>query len=89
MTDFGRKIVEQLRSVIANLYIENYYLNNETLKNELDKYVGDIKNTFPDIIREAIANYITNNLFSSTNEISYMINQGIYQQISEIRESRY
>ena len=89
LTDFGRQIINGLQNKIANVYIENYYLNNEELKTKLDEYVENIKKELPNVIREAIANYITNNLFSSTSEISYMINQGIYQRISEMRESKY
>ena len=89
LTDFGRQIINGLQNKIANVYIENYYLNNEELKTKLDEYVENIKKELPNVIREAIANYITNNLFNSTNEISYMIQNGISQHISEMRESRY
>ena len=89
LTDFGRQIINGLQGKIANAYIENYYLNNEELKAKLDEYVENIKKELPNVIREAIANYITNNLFNSTSEISYMIQNGISQHISEMRESRY
>ena len=89
LTEFGKKIINGLQDKIANAYIENYYLNNEELKAKLDEYTENIKKELPNVIREAIANYITNNLFSSTNEISYMIQNGISQYMSEMRESRY
>ena len=89
LTDFGRQIINGLQDKIANIYIENYYLNNEELKAKLDEYIENIKESLPRVIREAIANYITTNLFNSSNEISYMIQNGIYEHASEIRESRY
>ena len=89
LTDFGRQIINGLQNKIANVYIENYYLNNEELKTKLDEYVENIKKELPNVIREAIANYITMNLFNSSSEISHMIQNGIFQHTSEMRESRY
>ena len=83
LTEFGRKIIDGLQDKIANLYIENYYLNNEELKEKLDKYVEDIKKSLPDIVRESIANYITRSLFHSTDEISFMISGALNHYINE------
>ena len=89
LTDFGREIVSQLRSKIADLYIENYYLNNEELKNELDKYVNDIKDSLPDIVKKSISEYIINNLFNSANQISYMVQNGIEHYVRETNNGEY
>ena len=89
LTDFGREIVENLRNKISDLYVENYYLNNKELKAELDKYVETIKSNIPSIVKNAIAEYITNNLFNSTSEISYMIRNGIDSYVAERANRNY
>ena len=89
LTDFGRGIVENLRNKISDLYVKNYYLNNEELKAELDKYVEAIKKNIPDIVKNAIAEYITNNLFNSASEISYMIRNGIDSYVAERANRSY
>lgn len=83
LTEFGKQLIGHLREQIKNLYIENYYLNNEELKKELDSYVEDIKKELPNIVREAIANYITYNLFNSINDINNRIQNGINDYISK------
>ena len=84
LTSFGKEIIDGLQDKIANVYIENYYLNNEELKAKLDEYTENIKQHLPDVLREAIANYITMNLFHSSNEISQMIYNGMRQYMAEM-----
>lgn len=83
LTDFGGKLINGLKEQVSNLYIENYFLNNEELKQKLDEHLRDVEEHLTETINEAITRYIIQHLFMDTNSLSIMVNNQIREYMKE------
>lgn len=88
LSDFGKNLVQNLQAQISHS-ITSEIINNENVKKEINKITQNVLQDLPDIIPNAITEYIVRNLFQNKGEITTMIQNTYWNNRNRERNGNY